>query len=778
MLAKLLHRLPLPKSLRWQFTLALSMPVLLIMAGGLTAVNGWRISSNTARQLTEQRLMRLQQAQNLVQYAFLIECESNRMLTTDSLDPMEASYLKILERLDLMDLSVLHLGQASNNLAVLALNQANQLFRNTVHIVAQLRKNHLIDRFTPPKSTRQREILMHFHDEMHRQVISLVDSTHDLSASFTRDYEETMRQLTATATKNQRRLLALLAGSIFLAWLVSRYFLGHRVVGRLQQVSNCLRLGETREGFPKVPVKGDDEIGDMACAVEQFLEDRRLLVQTQRDLQQNMDTLRKSETRLRDVIDCTSDWIWEIDAQGVYTFCSGRIHKVLGYQPEEVLGRTPYDLMAPEKHGQVREFVAGLTTRKEPIVNFENRFLAKDGRRVYLLTNGVPIINGEGQLIGYRGADQDITEKKLAEAAIALEHEQLLSIFDSIDQIVLVIDPQTYEILYVNQAMQKAFQKDLVGGICYRDYQGMDTPCSFCTNEIILKQKPRPYRWEYYNPSIDKHFDVTDRIISWPDGREVKLQLAIDITDRKLLEDQLRRKNEDLERSNAELEQFAYVASHDLQEPLRKVASYMELVTERYRKRLDQDGIEFIDYAVDGARRMKIMIDDLLVYSRVGTKGHTFVAIDMMKVMHDVLNDLELVIRESDAVVSYDSLPVVSADNSQLQQLFRNLIGNALKYRGPDPPQIHVSAERHKLAWQFCVKDNGIGIEPRFFERIFNIFQRLHPRGQFEGTGIGLAICKKIVERHGGKIGVESTPGKGSTFFFSLPHQNEEQKHA
>jgi light-regulated signal transduction histidine kinase (bacteriophytochrome) len=200
----------------------------------------------------------------------------------------------------------------------------------------------------------------------------------------------------------------------------------------------------------------------------------------------------------------------------------------------------------------------------------------------------------------------------------------------------------------------------------------------------------------------------------------------------------------------------------------------MELVVERYRDQLDQDAHVFIDYAVDGARRMKIMIDNLLKYSRVGTQGNNFAPIDLMMVMHDVLNDLELAIQENDAVVSYDCLPVVTADNSQMQLVFRNLIGNALKYRGDNPPRIHVSAQRQEQAWQFRVKDNGIGIEPRFFERIFKIFQRLHLRTQYEGTGIGLAVCKKIIERNGGTIGVDSTPGEGSTFYFTIADREAE----
>jgi signal transduction histidine kinase/HAMP domain-containing protein len=246
-----------------------------------------------------------------------------------------------------------------------------------------------------------------------------------------------------------------------------------------------------------------------------------------------------------------------------------------------------------------------------------------------------------------------------------------------------------------------------------------------------------------------------------------------DMSEQKEAENKLKATALELKRSNAELEQFAYIASHDLQEPLRKVGSYMELVADRYRELLDQDGREFIDYAVDGARRMKVMINDLLVYSRVGTKGKPFAPTNTMKVMQDVLIDMELTIQDNNARITFDSLPVVTADESQLHQLFSNLIGNAVKYRGQDPPQIHVTARRQSRAWRFCVQDNGIGIEPRFFDRIFQIFQRLHGPGRYNGTGIGLAVCKKIVERHGGSIEVESIPGQGSSFYFTISDLKE-----
>jgi len=242
-----------------------------------------------------------------------------------------------------------------------------------------------------------------------------------------------------------------------------------------------------------------------------------------------------------------------------------------------------------------------------------------------------------------------------------------------------------------------------------------------------------------------------------------------DITDRKKFEDFLRDYTEALERSNQELEKFAYVASHDLQEPLRMVSSYMQLLSRRYRSKLDKDADEFIDFAVDGAKRMQILINDLLAYSRVGTRSREFEQVDCTAILGMALVNLFSVIEESGAVITHDTLPSIMADKIQLEQLFQNLIGNAIKFRGNKMPQVHVSALRDGDAWRFSVVDNGIGIAPPYQERIFEIFQRLHGRNEFSGTGIGLAICKKIVERHGGRIWVESEEGNGSTFSFSIP---------
>jgi signal transduction histidine kinase len=237
--------------------------------------------------------------------------------------------------------------------------------------------------------------------------------------------------------------------------------------------------------------------------------------------------------------------------------------------------------------------------------------------------------------------------------------------------------------------------------------------------------------------------------------------------------EQLEETVEDLERSNIELEQFAYVASHDLQEPLRMVSSYMQLLEKRYRGRLDDDADEFIAFAVDGAKRLQTLIKDLLAFSRVKSRGRSFDSTDSQWIIERVLTNLGELIKENNATVTHDRLPTVMADDVQLEQVFQNLLGNAIKFHSEVPPEIHIGAERMDGEWKFSVRDNGIGIEPEYREKIFVIFKRLHGGEEYPGTGIGLAISKRIIERHGGRIWVETTPGGGSTFFFTLPVREE-----
>lgn len=293
--------------------------------------------------------------------------------------------------------------------------------------------------------------------------------------------------------------------------------------------------------------------------------------------------------------------------------------------------------------------------------------------------------------------------------------------------------------------------------------------CQICTSfrestgshsdaEILWKRDGSSFPVEYWAYPILR------------DGKPIgSVVTFLDITERKATHILLLRKVEELDRSNRELEQFLYVGSHDLQEPLRMVVSYTQLLSRRYKGKLDSDADEYIAFAVDGAVRMQRLIQDLLAYSRVGTKGQDMVDTSSNNALQQALEKLRSVTEDSGALVTYDQLPAVLADETQLIQLFQNIIGNAIKYQNRGVPHIHISAAKSGAnIWTFSVKDNGIGIDSQHFERIFRMFQRLHKREEFDGTGVGLAICKKIVERHGGGISVESQLGQGSTFRFTL----------
>jgi PAS domain S-box-containing protein len=302
--------------------------------------------------------------------------------------------------------------------------------------------------------------------------------------------------------------------------------------------------------------------------------------------------------------------------------------------------------------------------------------------------------------------------------------------------------------------------------------------------------------WDRHRAQLERHEPFLDFEMqrTKPDGSPVWLSISgepvfddsgafrgyrgvgSDITERKRAQAVLRTAYEELARSNAELQQFAYVASHDLQEPLRMMSSYTQLLEKRYGSKLDQDAREFMNFVVDGATRMKQLIEDLLAYSRVGTRGRELRPVSSLVALDKALVNLRGAIEASGASVTHDAPPEVRADETQLVQLLQNLVGNAIKFRKKEEPcRIHVSAEDAGGEWRFSVSDNGMGIEPQYFERIFMVFQRLHTRDEYPGTGIGLAICKKVVDRHGGRIWVESEPGKGSKFFFTLPKVPNEE---
>ena len=280
----------------------------------------------------------------------------------------------------------------------------------------------------------------------------------------------------------------------------------------------------------------------------------------------------------------------------------------------------------------------------------------------------------------------------------------------------------------------------------------------------ITELKKAELKLEMYRNNLENEVKIrTDELAHTNES------LKNEVIKHKLTEMEMEKLMDELKHSNKELQQFAYVASHDLQEPLRMVTSFTQLLERRYRGNLDDDADDFINYIVEGAKRMQNLIDDLLTYSRVTTQAEVFKTVDMEEVLKFSIANLKVLIDENDAKITHDPLPTINADMSQMIQLFQNLIGNAIKFHGNEPPVIHISAQKDGESWIFSVEDNGIGIEPHHWERIFRVFQRLNKRDDYPGTGIGLSVCEKIIQRHYGKIWLESEPGKGSKFFFKLP---------
>jgi PAS domain S-box-containing protein len=385
-------------------------------------------------------------------------------------------------------------------------------------------------------------------------------------------------------------------------------------------------------------------------------------------------------------------------------------------------------------------------------------------------------------LIAFGIFAQIIVSKRLqAEEAVSRAYAELDQIFQTSGDGMRVIG-RDFNVLKINEtfsALSGMGREEAVGRKCYEVFPGRQCNTPECPLARIINGEERlEYEVEKERRDGEKvPCIVTATSFRAPDGELIGIvENFKDITERKSVEKTLELRAQELARSNAELQQFAYVASHDLQEPLRMVASYVQLLARRYKGRLDADADDFIGFAVDGATRMQILINDLLAYSRVGTRGKPFEPTDCEAVLQRVLTNLRMMIEENRGSVTHDPLPTVMADDIQLEQLLQNLIANSLKFHGEEPLTIHVSARLNKKLnsgmtgeWIFSVSDNGIGIDPEYAERIFVIFQRLHGREQYPGTGIGLAICKKIVERHGGRIWVESQPGKGATFYFTLP---------
>ncbi|MWV39107.1 ATP-binding protein [Natrialba sp. INN-245] len=463
-----------------------------------------------------------------------------------------------------------------------------------------------------------------------------------------------------------------------------------------------------------------------------------------------------------EIVETTPIGITLVDSEGTYVFANERAEELLGRPIEEVRSYTHDD----DRWNLVDESGDPLASEElpfsivkesqEPVYGEVIGVDQPDGTRVWLSTHCRPLFDTDGSFDGAVYALQDITERKRLET-------RLEEILGRIDDAVCAFDEE-FRYTHVNERAEELLQRsesELLGEQLWEQFPE-------AANQEIVRESFETAMGTQEPTSYVHYFDLAERwleVTIYPSETGASVYFR-DVTERK----EYRRR---LEESNERLEQFAYAASHDLQEPLRMVSSYLRLIEDRYGDELDEDGEEFIAYAVDGAERMREMIDGLLAFSRVETSGRPFEPVDLNDVLADVRRDLRFQIEESDAEITSESLPRVRGDGNQLRQVFQNLLSNAIEYTDDEPPAVDVSAKRDGDKWILSVSDDGIGIDPADTDRIFGVFERLHSVDERSGSGIGLALCERIVERHGGDIWVESEPGEGSTFSFSLPAHPE-----
>ena len=485
------------------------------------------------------------------------------------------------------------------------------------------------------------------------------------------------------------------------------------------------------------------------------------------------ETLRQERELLDEILNTTPIAVSVTNAEGDTLRANDRAAELLGISKEEILNELENpdkwvmfdedgNELAPEEHPRARVLATG-----EPIYNEELLIQRPDGAQVWLSISTAPIYDDDGEIDRFVSAGEDITEMKRLQQQLERERDSLQAeldeVFGRITEAVFALDKE-WRITYLNENMLALMgepMEELLGRVFWEVSPGiMGTEIETQYRRAMGRQEAITFESQWEGDWFEIH--------AYPSETGLSVYFR-DVTERKRQKQELEETVRKLEASNDKLERFAYVTSHDLQEPLRMVSSYLQLLERRYADELDSDAVEFIDYAVDGAERMRGMINDLLEYSRVSSSEWEFEPVDCNDAVEQARENVRVRIEESGAEINVEPLPIVSGNEDHLVQLFQNLLSNAIKYQGDESPRIDVTVESADDEWIFTVADNGIGMEPGRTDGIFEIFNRLHTDAEYSGTGIGLAICREIVENHGGEIWVDSEPGVGSQFSFSIP---------
>lgn len=487
--------------------------------------------------------------------------------------------------------------------------------------------------------------------------------------------------------------------------------------------------------------------------------------------------IKKEKEKAQQYLDIAGVIIVALNKKGNITLINKRGCKVLGYREEEILGVNWFEkCLPPSYRKQVYSFFKKIVSDQEDeiIDCYENPILTKDGKERLILWHNVWIKDKNGKVIGSLSSGEDITERKKTEEELNVSKTLMMSTLESTVDGILVVDDKG-AVIHYNTRFEKLWRipRKLIE---IRDdrkllnfvLDQLKYPEAFLSKVQTLYRSPDD-GFDTLRFKDGRIFERFSRPLIFDDRINGRVWSFRDVTERKETEEALAKQTVELKRSISDMEQYAYVASHDLKEPLRAITVFLQLIEQRCKNKFDIEDKKHFSRVIKNANRMRTLIDDLLAYAHVGRKGELWKKVDCSDILNQAIENLKFFIDDCRAVITYSPLPVVMGLETELLQLFQNLISNAIKFRGANRLNVHVSAEKKGSDWFFSVKDNGIGIDMKYVDQIFKLFKRLHNGDNIKGTGLGLAIAKKVVDNHGGRIWVDSKLGKGSTFYFTIP---------